>query len=286
MITQNDHEFVKHFVDNQNEPAHFRAEAACWIGLREFIEPPTQGQGSNNMSVVAEYLRQGMDIVAASPKEDEDRIVMSGRFMNGTVMERLFNGGSSPTHPVTLKAMLDLLLSQLQEATALAEGRGIVENDQRGMQHQSEEHALLQNRANAGGKKSDCCGKTLEELQMESFMRCKRCQMVFYCSEACQRKHWKRVGHHKQSCREPGQIEVGDDMQSCREPGQIEVGDDMQLHRDDGNLVFVHVMAPAANTISASTANLWEVKLYGSGRLLSVSGDKLVRLRPPPPSVF
>jgi MYND finger len=72
---------------------------------------------------------------------------------------------------------------------------------------QSAVHVLLQQRANAGGKMCDCCGKTLRERQLDSLMRCKRCKMVFYCSPACQREHWKhKENGHKSACRARGEI--------------------------------------------------------------------------------
>jgi hypothetical protein len=49
------------------------------------------------------------------------------------------------------------------------------------------EKALRRQRAYAGGMMCDCCGKTLEELELESSMRCERCEMAFYWSPLCQR---------------------------------------------------------------------------------------------------
>lgn len=73
------------------------------------------------------------------------------------------------------------------------------------------EHALLLDRSFAHGNTCDWCCKTPEELQLQSLSRCQRCEMVFYCSEQCQKEDWKE-GARKRTCRELGQIEIGDDM--------------------------------------------------------------------------
>lgn len=108
----------------------------------------------------------------------------------------------------------------------------------------------------------DCCGKTLEELQLPSLKRCSRCTLVFYCSEKCQKEDWTEKGHRT----------------ACRKPGQIVVGDEMAFFKDFINYTPVEVMARLEGE-----ANRWRVKFCTSGGVVSVDGDKLVRLRPRPP---
>jgi hypothetical protein len=69
--------------------------------------------------------------------------------------------------------------------------------------------------------------------------------MVFYCSPACQREHWKKRGH----------------KQACRVKGQIQIGDDMQIN-DETKPFFVYI-----NVISSLGGDQWQVKLYGSEEL-------------------
>ena len=61
---------------------------------------------------------------------------------------------------------------------------------------------------------------------------------------------------------------------ACRAPGQIEVGDDMILSK----IAFVKVIARVEET-----TNRWQVESYDMrGEFVTVDGDDLSRLRPPP----
>jgi MYND finger len=86
--------------------------------------------------------------------------------------------------------------------------------------------------------------------------------MIFYCTPACQRDHWKKKGH-KQACRVIGQVEIGDDMQ-------------LPVTLPDGttHLKLVHVM-------SSLGGGQWQVRGYGLEDVSIVNGADLWRLRPP-----
>ena len=35
-----------------------------------------------------------------------------------------------------------------------------------------------------------------------TFRRCGRCKRVWYCSKACQKKHWRKKGGHNETCKQ------------------------------------------------------------------------------------
>jgi len=119
----------------------------------------------------------------------------------------------------------------------------------------------LLERSHAGGTRCDCCGKQEEDLGTDSLLKCARCRLVFYCSTECQRKAWN--GGHKRDCRKKGQVKVGDDMLL-----------NGLVNRQDLNGRFVKVIGRGVGE------GKWIVKLNGSDKQISVSGDKLLRLRP------
>jgi MYND finger len=244
--TQDEIDYVKQVLDNEEEPAHFRSHAAFWYS-------GVYNKGAKrNYCISGEVAREGLDIIRNVPEEDKSRIVVSGRHFRVT------------GHDVTVKELLDCTAGRLERILAIIEGESsaTVENP---------EGALLMQRSRAAGNSCDCCGKTLEELQADFFERCTRCQMVFYCSEACQREHWKRQGHKK----------------ACRAPGQIEVGDDMMLVGDGSDPVYIFKVIARVE----ETTNRWQVEPYKNGDecvtldgddFITVDGDDLSRLRPPP----
>jgi MYND finger len=197
------------------------------------------GTDQYNENTFAERVRETLDIIAESPKEDENRIAMSGRFMPEFVHEHF---GGPACHHVTVKQILDFYAEKQQSFLSMAEGNHLVMDNS--------EVSRLRERAYAGGKKCDCCGKTLAELQLGSFLLCERCEMVFYCNSECQKEAWKRKGH-KQACRKPGQIEAGDDMLLT------------SVEFDDGQKRGVFVKAIAC--VDATT-NVWQVQQYNSDR--------------------
>jgi hypothetical protein len=127
---------------------------------------------------------------------------------------------------------------------------------------QNEQDLLM--RSIAGGNRCDGCKKGREELDLGSFSVCGRCKMVSYCSPVCQRKAWNTG--HRQSCRQKGQIEVGDDM--------VLVG---LSSRTELNGRFAKIIGPG------SVEGKWLDKLTDASQPMSVSGDKLLRLRPAEP---
>lgn len=211
------------------------------------------------MDTTAELLRYGLDIIAASPKEDENRQVLyaphvdiSFQVCEGDVIEG--------PKDVTLKGVLCFLEGKFrklltQVCSAIKPPAMLINMLPPILKAQIE---MLHNRAHAGGMVCDCCGKTPEELQIHSFMRCSRCAMIFYCSTECQREHWKKKGH-KQACRKKGQIEIGDDMQ----------------RQHPLTKSFIKVVSCVDKT-----ANRWQVQQYGTNELVTVNGADLFRLRP------
>jgi hypothetical protein len=146
---------------DENEPVLFRAVAAFWVASPLF--PATD---LFNISSLAERVREALDIVAASPKEDENRIAVSGRFMFEFVREHV----GPACHNITVKQILDAIAEKLRLYLSVTESNSVT----------AENSELLNERARAGGKKCDCCGKTLEELQLEFFFRCDRCEILFF----------------------------------------------------------------------------------------------------------
>ena len=113
-----------------------------------------------------------------------------------------------------------------------------------------------------GGFQCDHCGKTRQELGVSHLLSCSQCRKAYYCGAECQRLQWKK-GHKKH----------------CRKPGQFQTGDYLQIHglqsNSDLNGTIVHVIGPA------TTTGRWEVRIPGGTKSISVSGEKLIQLRPP-----
>jgi len=147
--------------------------------------------------------------------------------------------------------------SHMQALAAMKSTAGV----QKSIYAMKSESGKLVNRALAGGNHCDCCKKSTQELNLDSLLKCGRCQMVFYCSADCQRMSWN--SEHKRDCRKKGQIEVGDDMML-----------DRLSSRPDLNGRFVKVIG------RGKTEGKWLVRLGDTTQPMSVSADKLVRLRP------
>jgi MYND finger len=241
-----DDNIIDDFMDKKEEPAHFRAFAS-WFASRWYTQPGCH----MNMNTAAEILRHGLDIVAASPKENEKRQVLHHPYT-----QLCWHEGSERVRPrnLTLKGILGLLEEKLREQLSICTDVHCIG------ERLTIAETLLADRMRAGGTVCDCCGKSLEQLQIPSFQRCSRCEMVFYCSPTCQREHWKKKGHKL----------------ACRQAGQIEVGDDMFRERTEALLEFAKVVACADKA-----TNRWQVLPSGTNTREIVSGDKLFRLRPP-----
>jgi MYND finger len=248
------HEVTTRFLENENEPVQFRSYAAFWTAA-QYI----RNASIMNVSTAAELLRLGLDIIAASlskmKKDDENRKVMHHPHT------QLHLGGDTDfgTNDVTLTAILAYINKKLTSVLSHLVNLSLSHIDQHNVTH-----VQMQDRTRAGGLVCDCCGKTLAELKMTCFMQCSRCLMVFYCSTTCQREHWKKKGHNK----------------ACRAKGQIEIGDVMLIHHKESAEGVSY--CELVTVISSLGGNLWQVKHYAqNGETVTVTGDELIRIRPP-----
>lgn len=263
--TEKDIQILKSkFLENEEEPALYRADAA-------FVLAKAQVFQVRELHEAVDYLRLGLDFINESPPQDDDRVVFFPPFDQDDIAR----------HKVTVKGQLEYLkllleknLEHFQNGGGAVTGDGINElSEQVAEKHgfavqydvlcspaSDYERKVLVPRVTAGGFHCDCCKKTTQELGMEELLKCGRCMMVFYCSSQCQRMAW-RAGH----------------KHHCRKKGEIQVGDDMVLQgtsRKDLNGCFVKVVG------KGTVAGKWIVKLCNSEHPLSVSGDKLHRIRP------
>jgi hypothetical protein len=70
-------------------------------------------------------------------------------------------------------------------------------------------HALGTKRMNAANRQcSNCFAIEYSPFQENGFQSCSRCTYVHYCSEDCQRSHWKE---HKVKCRSPFKYDLSKD---------------------------------------------------------------------------
>jgi hypothetical protein len=100
-------------------------------------------------------------------------------------------------------------------------------------------------------------------IRFGNLMICTRCKMACYCSKECQKAQWK--AGHKQACRKPGQIEGGDWMQLQGLVSQPQL-----------NTKVGEIRGPAEN----SSSGRWAVYILDEDRVISVSSERLKRLRP------
>lgn len=229
----------------------------------------------SNVHEAAIYFKLGLEVIKTSPPHDDDRVIIFPPYDQITGTDE----------GVRVKSQLDKTKTMAEFDLCQLEGRVFPpdlvakrfrymtqhkdhlynENEKKGVDLLSKPVSRnefdLCDRSLSGGSHCDGCSKSKEELQMDEFLKCSRCEMVFYCSAACQRKSWD--GGHNKACRKRGQIEIGDDMMLVR----LE-------NRKDLNKRFVKVVGHGA------TEGKWLVKLLDMAQPMAVSGDKLVRLRP------
>jgi hypothetical protein len=86
------------FIENEGEPAHFRA-----LSLFSFAFWYNQPGPHFNRNTSAELLRLGLDIIAASPKEDESRQVLHRPHIT------MYIYGEPGPNDLTLKRILGFL---------------------------------------------------------------------------------------------------------------------------------------------------------------------------------
>ena len=257
--TKNDIKMLKkRFIYNEEEPAVYRIQATLVVGGFELQK--------NEFSNAAELSRHALQIMEQSPPEDNDRVIIFRPYTPkdnaNTVKSQIEKMRKFITTDLTLLEGGGVTLEQLQHLDTIGGKRLVCKSFK--LPSFGEDAKHFRNRACAGGKSCDCCLKTSDELGVDSLLKCAHCKIVFYCSPECQKKDWKE--RHKQECRKKGQIEPGDDMWL-----------EGLISRPDLNGRFVKVLGSVEGT-----ENRYKVKLLGSAALpISVSGDKLVRLRPP-----
>lgn len=239
------------FLLNEKEPHLYRALAGTIIGKARVQQDGEVQEG-------VEYLQLALNLINSSPPEDDDRVVTFPPYKEDESTVKL----------------------QLNRMKAVVEAMIASYHGEYGHWHELHEkypnmkatltcpyqpvnayEHLLASQTIPGGAYCDCCKKSKDELGMHDLLKCGRCGLVFYCSSSCQSKAWKDA--HKKSCRKKGQIVIGDEM--------LVNG---LTNRQDLNGRFVTVVG------KGNSEGKWAVKFVDSARPVSISGDKLVRLRP------
>lgn len=278
----------KQFLDNEEEPSHFRVEAAFAVGVLE----SERGRRED----AAEVYRQGLDIASSCTAEERGRI-----------------GVVSDSGPTKVSQLIDTVVKSVESNLSILEGRGRTQplnstTERRQLGDQSAmpgvgvmkmsfdsmlemDEDLVERATTVGGNACDCCGKTLEELGQSKFDCCSRCKLVYYCSKACQvsrrnsefvllacttvtcvhlmshscstshqKSAWK--SGHKGACRKPDEIHPGDYM----------IVKDVQARPElNGSVVKV---------LNHREEDRWVVQSSGTADPVSLSAKKLQHIRP------
>lgn len=258
IANHSDKEAFPSFLSSSQEPALFRASAAC--GLAQFFAPDI-----NDKELRADYYRQAIAIVEHMDRQDLDRPLVTPDNPSSTVRAEIREILSLS------KGFLRVFENPygLEANAAIAEVMGADHDVVRHHFNLSiEQHypPELQSRLGIGGSACDCCGKSLEELGVTRLDCCKRCKMAYYCSTDCQRTQWK--AGHKQACRKSDEIQPGDIM--------VVRG---LVARPDLNGEVVRV-----KDRNGAMEGRWVVKLFrsasGQQQWFSIGGDKLFHIRP------
>jgi hypothetical protein len=245
----------KDFVSNEEEPSIFRVDAALSLGLLEW--------DAGDREATADYYRMGMDIAAGTSDSERSRAMAFSEIdsmYTKTVGEKMDE----------LTKIIEKNLRKL-ERPRMGDHPKKLETRSDGSEIWSRQdsvplysdYSITERLMKIGGTHCDCCGKSRQELGLATLMICTRCKMACYCSKECQKAQWK--AGHKQACRKPGQIEVGDWMQLQGLVSQPQL-----------NTKVGEIRGPAEN----SSSGRWAFYLLDEDRVISVSSERLKRLRP------
>jgi hypothetical protein len=155
-----------------------------WHSLMWLLGIQTPGSHLN-MDIAAEHFRECLNVIASSPKKDEKRQVLyypliyfpmsedpQQHFISDDLtLKRVLGHCGDQARKFLSSGVLPVPATSINNATPTSRRKTQLE--------------LLHDRCRVGGLICDCCGKTLEDLQMTSLKRCSRCIMVFYCSPTC-----------------------------------------------------------------------------------------------------
>jgi hypothetical protein len=256
----------KDFVSNEQEPSIFRVDAAFTLGLLKW--------DVGDKEAAADYYRMGLEIAAGTSDSERSRAMEVST--KGVATYTRAVGDSTYTRTVGEK-MDELTKIMKKNLRKLERPRLDITTPEQfetrfdGSTVRSRQDfvplynypSITERLVEVGGTHCDCCGKGRQELGLATLMICTRCKMAYYCSKECQKSQWK--AGHKQACRKSGQIEVGDWMQLQGLVSQPQL-----------NMKIVEIRGPNENTSSGR----WTVYLPDEDRVLSVSTDRLKRLRP------
>lgn len=104
-----------------------------------------------------------------------------------------------------------------------------------------------------GGQACDCCGGLRGEGKV--LLRCSVCHNRWYCSAACQKKHWMA---HKKACRAPNDFHAGDYV------------------RIEGIAAEPELNGTIAEVRNVGAEGRWMVAAIGGYRVMSIRRDKLL----------
>lgn len=73
----------------------------------------------------------------------------------------------------------------------------------------------------------DFCFQTKEKLGLTMLQCCGACRSSFYCSNSCQKKHWKQID--KSQCRKKGEFKAGDVARIGERCGSLDIHDEVTI---------------------------------------------------------
>lgn len=250
--TKSDLQSLKAFVDDEEEPIHFRVEAAFTLA-GFYIDDETVI--SNDYELSMDYFRQILGFVEQATKQERNRRLPK--------LEKLLPPSLGPSPGYDWTSVGDYLDNRKEQVEKYVEH---VEANRFGARTKQAANSLLKdihgNRGitqhvadiidrstSCGGSYCDYCKRTRKALGVATLLCCSRCQMVYYCSKECQTKQW-RAGH----------------KQACRKKGEIKVGDYMKIRGGKGDPIVVLSAVP-------DEIDMWEVKFLALN--LEPMGDSM-----------
>jgi hypothetical protein len=266
LCTKNDVKLIKkRFVENEKEPAVYRALAAQQIAAFYFLK-------ERDIIKAKDKLDRALELIAESPREDDNKLLLSPPITdpNGanTVKQNLDKVKSEIKQTLYDLNVDPLTKEESQEVREIHSdfcgSNAIIDRFTR--EGRSALHwytSLRIQHQQTGGSYCDCCQKAEGELEV-NLLKCLGCHMTFYCSKECQTKQWK-AGHNK-ACRKRGQIKLGDIMILSDVEG-----------REDLDDRFVRIREP----VDQSGGHLWRVEILQlDGELIEAPVESRMRLRP------
>ena len=206
----------KKFLRNVKEPPHFRVQASFALGVLE--------TNRGDRETAAERYREGLIIAREASPEDKAKTVQSdegpvsvahlietdSKTIESNLSILSGTGQTMEKHPCEYKRDFGKKDAMPPIGDTITLTRGVLEHDSFSEENLDVLARLMERATMVGGNACDGCGKTLQDLGLDKFECCSRCNMAYYCSKSCQREAW-RAGH-KKACRKPDEIRAGDCM--------------------------------------------------------------------------